>query len=123
MAKIALYPSLEDKVVLITGGASGIGESIVKKFLEQCSKVAFIDKEKKLGLNLVKKLHNYNHKPIFVECDLINIPKLKKSNSVKSKTVKPKSVKSSSKLSKISTTSKVVKKVKTKRRTVLVLLS
>jgi len=81
MAKIALYPSLEDKVVLITGGASGIGESMVKKFLQQGSKVAFIDKEKKLGLNLVKKLQNYNHKPIFVECDLINIPKLKKSIS------------------------------------------
>ena len=32
--------------VLITGGASGIGESIVENFLQQGSKVVFIDKEK-----------------------------------------------------------------------------
>ena len=55
MSKIAIYPSLEDKVVLITGGASGIGESIVRKFMQQGSKVAFIDKEQRLGNDLVKK--------------------------------------------------------------------
>ena len=86
MKEIANYSSLEDKVIIITGGASGIGAAIVEHFLSQGSKVAFIDKEKKQGLNLVKKLHNYNHKPIFVECDLINIPKLKKSiNEIRKK--------------------------------------
>ena len=30
MSEIASYPSLKDKVVLVTGGATGIGESIVK---------------------------------------------------------------------------------------------
>ena len=77
MSKIAIYPSLEDKVVLITGGASGIGESIVKNFLEQGSKVAFIDKEEKLGKKLVKKLDQYKYKALFKKCDLINIIKLK----------------------------------------------
>ena len=43
MSEIVTYPSLKDKVVLVTGGASGIGEAIVKNFLEQGSKVAFID--------------------------------------------------------------------------------
>ena len=35
MNKIASYPSLKDKVVIITGGASGIGESIVEIFLHK----------------------------------------------------------------------------------------
>ena len=33
MNEIAIYPSLKDKVVLITGGAQGIGESIVEQFI------------------------------------------------------------------------------------------
>ena len=45
MSETTVYPSLKNKVVLITGGASGIGETIVEKFLEQGSKVAFLDKE------------------------------------------------------------------------------
>ena len=77
MSEIASYPSLKDKVVLITGGASGIGETIVENFLQQGSKVVFLDKEKDLGLRLVSKLKNYNYKAIFKECDLINIEDLK----------------------------------------------
>ena len=38
MNEIATYPSLKDRVVLITGGASGIGESIVEQFVSQKSK-------------------------------------------------------------------------------------
>ena len=37
MNEIAKYSSLEDKVVIITGGASGIGASIVEQFLNQGS--------------------------------------------------------------------------------------
>ena len=65
MNEIASYPSLKDKVVLITGGASGIGETIVENFLQQGSKVVFFDKEKELGLKLVSKLKNYKYKAIF----------------------------------------------------------
>lgn len=39
----AQYPSLKDKVVFISGGASGIGESIVRHFAGQGAKVGFID--------------------------------------------------------------------------------
>ena len=57
------YPSLENKVVVITGGASGIGENIVEHFIMQKSKVAFLDIEEKLGNELVKKLEKkYNLK-------------------------------------------------------------
>jgi len=78
MSEIVTYPSLKDKVVLVTGGASGIGESIVKKFLEQGSKVAFIDIEESFGQDLVKKLDSYNHKALFKKCDLVDIKSLKK---------------------------------------------
>tara|TARA_Y100001970_G_scaffold115112_1_gene143484 strand:+ start:9897 stop:10664 length:768 start_codon:yes stop_codon:yes gene_type:complete len=78
MPEIAKYSSLEDKVIIITGGASGIGTSIVEQFLIQGSKVAFIDKEKYLGKNLEEKFKNFKHKPLFKYCDLTNIINLKK---------------------------------------------
>ena len=39
----AIYPGLKDKVVFISGGASGIGESIVRHFAEQGCKIGFVD--------------------------------------------------------------------------------
>ena len=92
MKELASYPSLKNKVVLITGGASGIGESIVENFLQQGSKVAFIDKENKLGKKLVNKLGNYEYKALFKECNLINIDDLKKKISEIKKELGPISI-------------------------------
>ena len=39
----AVYPSLKGRVVLITGGATGIGESLVRHFARQGARVAFLD--------------------------------------------------------------------------------
>lgn len=77
MEEIVNYSSLKNKVVLITGGASGIGASLVESFLQQGSKVVFIDKDLELGNELVKKLSHYNHNILFRECDLIDIENLK----------------------------------------------
>lgn len=39
----AQYPSLRDRAVFITGGGSGIGETMVRAFTAQGAKVAFVD--------------------------------------------------------------------------------
>jgi len=41
----AHYPSLAERVVVITGGATGIGATMVEHFAAQSAKVAFFDKE------------------------------------------------------------------------------
>ena len=43
MTQFATYPSLIDRTVLITGGATGIGASLVEQFAGQGAKVGFID--------------------------------------------------------------------------------
>ena len=41
--QFASYPSLKGMPVIISGGASGIGEAIVRAFAAQHSKVGFVD--------------------------------------------------------------------------------
>ena len=43
MASLARYPSLIDRVVLITGGSTGIGATLVEQFVAQGARVGFID--------------------------------------------------------------------------------
>ena len=41
--QFAFYPSLKSMPVIVSGGASGIGEEIVRGFAAQDSKVGFVD--------------------------------------------------------------------------------
>lgn len=43
MSEMARYPSLAGQVVFISGGASGIGEGLVRAFAAQGAQVAFVD--------------------------------------------------------------------------------
>jgi NAD(P)-dependent dehydrogenase (short-subunit alcohol dehydrogenase family) len=52
----ATYPSLKDRTVFITGGASGIGATFVQSFHDQGSKVAFVDLDETAGQALAAKL-------------------------------------------------------------------
>ncbi len=77
MNRFAVYPSLQDRSVLITGGASGIGASLVEHFARQGSKVAFLDIQDEAANTLIKQLGpESRHSPVFVHCDLINITEL-----------------------------------------------
>ncbi len=54
--RFATYPSLHDRAVLITGGASGIGASIVEHFVAQGSRVGFIDLDEAAAASLIDSL-------------------------------------------------------------------
>lgn len=71
---LAVYKSLAGKSVFITGGGSGIGESLVRHFVAQGSKVAFVDVAEAPSRALVAELGG---KPLFIPCDLRNIEALK----------------------------------------------
>ncbi len=79
MSNEAVYPSLNNKVVVVTGGGSGIGESITRSFIKQGAKVAFLDFNEKDSIKLIKDLNTDNLH--FEFCDLRDIEQLK--NSIK----------------------------------------
>ena len=79
MSNEAVYPSLNNKIVVVTGGGSGIGESITRSFIKQGSKVAFLDFNEKDSIKLIKDLNADNLH--FEFCDLRDIEQLK--NSIK----------------------------------------
>ena len=56
VAAYAAYPSLRDRVVFITGGASGIGAAMVEAFHGQGARVAFVDKARGAGQALAARL-------------------------------------------------------------------
>jgi D-xylose 1-dehydrogenase len=56
MTEFATYPSLKGRTVLVTGGASGIGASIVEHFAQQGAKVGFIDLDADAGAELQQRL-------------------------------------------------------------------
>lgn len=73
----AIYPSLRNRTVLVTGGAGGIGASIVTHFAAQGSKVGFLDKDVKSARALVGRLRRKRQKVHFEECDLADIDALR----------------------------------------------
>ena len=69
----AIFPDLEDRGVLITGGASGIGAALVEGFAAQKARVAFIDIDRPAGDALVEKLSGARHRPLFLSADLADV--------------------------------------------------
>ena len=73
----ARYPSLRDKVVFITGGATGIGRSMVEHFHDQGSRITFVDINRDAGDALAEELGGRGgHKPHFEVCDLRDVESL-----------------------------------------------
>jgi D-xylose 1-dehydrogenase len=78
----ATYPSLRNKPVLITGGATGIGAAFVEHFFAQGSKVAFMDIDTTAGEALADRLSDAVNpdqtRPMFLQTDLKDIEALRK---------------------------------------------
>jgi NAD(P)-dependent dehydrogenase (short-subunit alcohol dehydrogenase family) len=72
--KKASYPSLHDRAALVTGGASGIGETIVKGFVRNGARVVFLDLDRTLGERLAAELGDRAH---FMHCDLTDVTALR----------------------------------------------
>lgn len=72
MPDFATYPSLRNEAVIVTGGASGIGASIVEHFSAQGARVGFLDIDEASGKALAAKTGAG-----FIACDLRNINALK----------------------------------------------
>lgn len=74
----AIYPSLKDRVVLISGGGSGIGADFVRGFARQGAKVAFLDIAADVSHKLVGDVTaEYGNTPLFVQADVTDINMLK----------------------------------------------
>jgi len=78
VARYASYPSLEDRIVLVTGGGSGIGASIVEHLCRQRARVAFLDIQREASLALVETIGSGSlPAPEFIPCDLRDIAALR----------------------------------------------
>ncbi|MDP1026738.1 SDR family oxidoreductase [Sphingomonas sp. KR1UV-12] len=70
----AHYPSLEDKAVVVTGGATGIGAGLVEAFVAQGARVAFVDIADAEGEALAARLAvGARHAPLYRGCDLTDL--------------------------------------------------
>jgi NAD(P)-dependent dehydrogenase (short-subunit alcohol dehydrogenase family) len=72
----ATYPSLQDRVVVVTGGANGIGEAIVDAFARQGAKVCFFDIQDEPAARLIARLESSAVVPSYYSCDLTDIEAL-----------------------------------------------
>ncbi len=73
MSEFAVYPSLNGMPVVISGGASGIGEGIVRAFAAQGSKVGFVDIAEEAARKLEAELNAAGATVKFARCDITDI--------------------------------------------------
>jgi D-xylose 1-dehydrogenase len=77
LSSAARYPSLQNRLAIITGGASGIGESIVRAFAANRARVAFLDIQDGPAKALETSIAAQGSTaPVYYRCDLTDIASL-----------------------------------------------
>lgn len=66
----AIYPDLEGRTVLVSGGATGIGQAVVEAFARQGARTAFVDLADVPGQALQRQLQAEGHEVLFKRCDI-----------------------------------------------------
>lgn len=78
--EFASYPSLRGRRIFVTGGASGIGASIVTHFAVQGARVVFIDIDDAAAAATIAAIRAGGHDvPHYIRCDLRDIAALRAS--------------------------------------------
>ena len=73
----AIYPDLEGRSVLVTGGGSGIGAAIVRAFVRQRARVGFVDVKRAESEALVAELRAGGATVSFAEADITDTAALR----------------------------------------------
>jgi NAD(P)-dependent dehydrogenase (short-subunit alcohol dehydrogenase family) len=73
----AIYPDLERKAVLVTGGGSGIGAAIVRAFARQRALVGFVDVKRAESEALVAELRAGGAQVAFAQADITDTAALR----------------------------------------------
>ncbi|RZG63842.1 2-hydroxycyclohexanecarboxyl-CoA dehydrogenase [Acinetobacter bouvetii] len=63
---------LKDKVIIVTGGAGGIGSATCKRLAQEGAKVAVFDMNMDTAQKLVAEIQNAGGKAFAVQCDITN---------------------------------------------------
>ncbi len=74
-----IYPDLEGRSVVVTGGGGGIGEAITRAFARQKAKIAFIDIAADPSRKLADELKDQGASVHYEHCDLTDIAALRSS--------------------------------------------
>lgn len=61
---------LDNKVAFITGGASGIGEGVARRFAAEGARIVIADRNAERGQPLCEELNSKNQQAIYVDCDV-----------------------------------------------------
>jgi NAD(P)-dependent dehydrogenase (short-subunit alcohol dehydrogenase family) len=63
---------VDQKIVIVTGGAQGFGEGVVKDFFENGANIVIADINEQIGLDLANKLNSYGvlNRAFFVKTDI-----------------------------------------------------